>query len=116
MMRSNGAIGPFGFASARRTFDGADDPVELGLGSLEEDRELLLAADAQARFTDRVAELSGPAPGVVEVSLVRDDAVDVQRVPAPPRRPWPFVRRLLSEGRDRARPLVGRRARASARS
>jgi hypothetical protein len=90
--------------------------VELTTEHAEPDRELVLGGNAPARFTDRVAELSAPAPGVVELSLVRDDAVDVQRVPAPPRRPWPFVRRFLSEGRDRARPLVGRRPRARARS
>ena len=42
--------------------------------------------------------------GVLELELSRADAVAVDRVSAPPRRPWPLVRRLAGETRDRIAP------------
>src|SRR5207248_11258624 len=51
----------------------------------------------------------------VQLALERDDAVDVSAVPSPPWRPWPLVRRALTEGRDRIQPLA-RRGRVTARS
>lgn len=46
------------------------------------------------------------SPGRTELVLHRPGGVDPARVPAPARRPWPLVRRALSEARDRAKPLV----------
>jgi hypothetical protein len=46
------------------------------------------------------------APGEpVEVTLLTNDAVDVTSVPAPARRPWPVLRRCMTEGRDRLLPI-----------
>jgi hypothetical protein len=49
---------------------------------------------------------------VVDIRLTRRDALSPLDVPAPPRRPWPLLRRTLTEARDRALPRVPRRARA----
>ena len=43
-------------------------------------------------------------PGPLNLRLQRPDAVAAQDVPAPPRRPWPLVRRLAGETRDRIAP------------
>lgn len=54
-----------------------------------------------------VGERLGVAgPGPVEVSLRRPDDVDPVTVPTPPWRPWPIVRRCMTEGRDRLLPLL----------
>jgi hypothetical protein len=45
-----------------------------------------------------------PGPGPLDIHLTRPDAVDPRDVPAPPRRPWPLVRRLAGETRDRVAP------------
>lgn len=48
-----------------------------------------------------------PAPsGPVEIVLRGPSRVDPGMVPSPAWRPWPVVRRALSEARDRAMPLV----------
>lgn len=55
---------------------------------------------------------SGPlrvTPGSqIELALQSDHPVAAETVAAPRRTPWPLVRRLLVEGRDRARPMLGR--------
>jgi hypothetical protein len=44
----------------------------------------------------------------VEVTLSPRDAVDLDAIPSPRRRPLAVARRLASEGRDRLQPLAGR--------
>jgi hypothetical protein len=51
-------------------------------------------------------------PGArVEISLAAAAPLDPYDALAPRRRPWPALRRVLVEGRDRARPLIAGRAR-----
>jgi hypothetical protein len=50
-------------------------------------------------------EITGPGP--LDLHLARPDTVDPRGVATPPRRPWPLVRRLAGETRDRVAP--GRR-------
>jgi hypothetical protein len=45
------------------------------------------------------------APASGELTLVRDRPLDPAEVPAPRPRPWPLVRRLAVEGRDRLQGL-----------
>jgi hypothetical protein len=90
--------------------------VELAPGHREPEHEAAVGGAARARFAGRTAALPVDGPGPLEISLVRDDAVDPQRTPAPPWRPWPLARRLLTEGRDRMIPVVSRPRRAIARS
>lgn len=52
-------------------------------------------------------ELAGP--GSVDVVVKRLDAVDPASLRAPPPRPWPIVRRVLTESRDRLLPLRRKR-------
>jgi hypothetical protein len=52
----------------------------------------------------------GPGPEQLEVRLPVEGEVDPHRVPAPPRRAWPVLRRCLTEGRDRAVPILERLA------
>jgi hypothetical protein len=48
---------------------------------------------------------------VVEIALVRMESLSLVQVPAPAQwRPWPILRRLLTEGRDRLRPIATRGA------
>lgn len=48
------------------------------------------------------------APGEpVEVALLGNDPVDVAAFPNPAWRPWPILRRCMTEGRDRLLPLKG---------
>jgi hypothetical protein len=55
---------------------------------------------------------SGPlqvsAGGRIELVLESDRPLDPEAVPAPRSAPWPLMRRLLVEGRDRAGALLGR--------
>lgn len=44
--------------------------------------------------------------GALSLALEARDAVAPDTVPAPRRRLWPFARRLLAEGRDRAAPAI----------
>lgn len=46
--------------------------------------------------------------GLVDISLFRPGDIDPATVPPPPLRPWPIVRRCMTEGRDRLRPLLPR--------
>ena len=48
------------------------------------------------------------ATGVSELRLVAAGATDPAAVPAPAWRPWPVLRRLATETRDRAQPLLAR--------
>jgi hypothetical protein len=68
------------------TGDGAEDaiPVDLGPGPT-------FALD-----------LPEAVPEALEIHLPEPNRVDQDEVPSPPWRPWPIVRRLLTEGRDRA--------------
>src|ERR1700739_3454325 len=54
--------------------------------------------------------LSAPIPceprGEVELAVIPDSPLSPRSVPAPRPRLWPLVRRLASEGRDRAQPLL----------
>lgn len=47
-------------------------------------------------------------PGPVSVSIIRGMTVDWQKVPEPPWKPWPILRRVMTQGRDRLRPALGR--------
>ncbi len=47
-------------------------------------------------------DISGPGP--LNLHLQRPNAVNTQDIPAPPRSPWPLVRRLAGETRDRIAP------------
>lgn len=55
-------------------------------------------------LTDRVAHFPVSGTGPVEVSLVASEPIDANEVPNPPWRPWPLLRRTLSEARDRLHP------------
>ncbi len=91
--------------------------VAPGVGRLA--TELPWAARRAAWDRVRVGSVVAPlgemvdvAPGEpVEVTLMASDAVDVTVVPAPARRPWPVLRRCMTEGRDRLLPLQGTVAR-----
>jgi hypothetical protein len=45
------------------------------------------------------------APSRVELTLIRDRPLDPAEIPAPRPRPWPLIRRLAVEGRDRVQGL-----------
>ena len=45
------------------------------------------------------------APARVELKLIRDRPLDPAEIPAPRPRPWPLIRRLAVEGRDRVQGL-----------
>jgi hypothetical protein len=64
------------------------------------------------RIDGEKASLGEPTPvepgASVEITLSPLDAVDVNGVPSPRRRPLAVARRLASEGRDRLQPLAGR--------
>jgi len=92
--------------------EGVDElVVELPPGHAEPERETV----ATARFADGRATVAVRGGGMIQLALERVDAVDVSTVPSPPWRPWPLVRRALTEGRDRIQPLA-RRGRVTARS
>src|SRR5207237_10636934 len=50
----------------------------------------------------------GQGGGSLEISLVPEAALSPAAVPAPVWRPWPRLRRLMTESRDRATPLMRR--------
>ena len=87
--------------------------IELPSSHEEPERETIsLAAgriDASAPLSGHIA---GPfvvvSPGRIEIALNRGDAVDVSRIPLPPRRLHPVLRRAATEGRDRLSPAVRR--------
>jgi hypothetical protein len=62
----------------------------------------------KAGFADRVAMFELEEERTIGLSLHDKDAVDPRSVPSPPRRAWPFVRRALTEGRDRLSPVLPR--------
>jgi len=48
-------------------------------------------------------------PGIpASLSFHRTRRVDYRTQPSPPAAVWPIVRRVLTEGRDRLNPLIGR--------
>ena len=90
--------------------EGVDElVVELPAGHEEPEREIASAGGTGARFEGRAAILPAPGPGELELALAREDAVEVRVLASPRPRAWPLVRRLLTEGRDRAQPFVPRR-------
>jgi hypothetical protein len=82
--------------------------VELPWGG---DRERVETAVGGVSAAGEPFEVGGASR--LDLRLQRDDALSPDAVPSPPRRPWPLVRRLAGEARDRAAP-VRRRLRASA--
>jgi len=50
------------------------------------------------------AEFSLGGGGSVTIRLVPEGVIDPRRVPAPTPRPWPVIRRALTEARDRSQP------------
>lgn len=52
------------------------------------------------------ASLPVHAPSTLDLELVTNRPLDSREVAAPALRPWPLIRRLLVEGRDRVQPLV----------
>jgi hypothetical protein len=62
----------------------------------------LVFSPAGAARADEPFAIAGS--GSLDLSLHRTDAVAADAVPAPPRRPWPLVRRLAGETRDRIEP------------
>jgi hypothetical protein len=69
------------------------------------------AADVKLETTHGgwVSDALPASPGSsLELKLTSECPLDPTRVPHPKRTPWPIVRRLLVEGRDRARPLLRR--------
>ncbi len=60
-----------------------------------------------------MVELSGVAPGAIklgagtiDVRLEPRERVDPLHALPPPMRPWPVVRRCMTESRDRLMPLI----------
>lgn len=94
--------------------------VPEGVGHLSV--ELLPRRDGIVSFVMSPGDGNGPAvhgaasepvrvpPGASHVDIVfaRPGAVDPDSVPAPAWRPWPVLRRCMTEGRDRLLPLVSR--------
>jgi hypothetical protein len=69
------------------------------------------AADIRLAATQGgwISDILPAGPGAsVELKLVSANPLEAAAVPHPRRTPWPIVRRVLVEGRDRARPLLGR--------
>jgi hypothetical protein len=50
------------------------------------------------------AEFSPGEGDSITIRLVPEEAIDPRRVPAPGLRPWPVIRRVLTEVRDRSQP------------
>jgi hypothetical protein len=69
--------------------------------------EHVVGADGRIAAPGEELALAG-SDGRVEVSLVRRDALDPSAVSAPSWRPWPLLRRIAGEGRDRLRPAYRR--------
>lgn len=57
---------------------------------------------------ESVSDLDGAEGRTVEVRLLPAEALDLDRIAAPPTRRWAIARRLLSEGRDRLSPAYRR--------
>jgi hypothetical protein len=75
--------------------------------------ERVVSADGRIAAPGEELALAAPgrdaAPGGrVEVSLVRRDALDPSSIAAPSWSPWPLLRRIAGEGRDRLRPAYRR--------
>jgi hypothetical protein len=65
-------------------------------------REVTLAADG-GRLLSKPFAVS---PGSVELAVLPAQRLDPYAVPAPRRTPWPVLRRVLTEGRDRIVPFL----------
>lgn len=63
-------------------------------------------ANVEGRWMSDALPVTPATP--IELALTPKRPLDPATVPNPPRTPWPIVRRLLVEGRDRSRPLLGR--------
>ncbi|MGI9624398.1 MAG: hypothetical protein ACR2PK_16310, partial [Acidimicrobiales bacterium] len=90
--------------------DGVDEVVveTPGVAGLSDTTQIDLGGPV-AYTTDANRIISSPveaSPGKVRVSFAPKSPVDADSVPAPPSRPWPMVRRVLTESRDRAMPLA----------
>jgi len=97
-------------AFARRFRVRAPEGVERLLleGPVEPAPERTWATGAGARvLDDGTIEVSGEG-GEVTVEIRPPISVDPTTIPLPPVSPWPWIRRALTEGRDRVRPLLGR--------
>jgi hypothetical protein len=78
----------------------------------EPQRQLVSGAAAVRLATVKggwTSDVLPAGPGAsLELKLVSEHPLDPTAVPHPKRTPWPIVRRVLVESRDRARPLVRR--------
>jgi hypothetical protein len=81
--------------------------VELPPASGSDGRERVVSANGRIGSPGEQLALE-TAGGRIEISLVRRDALDPRAVRAPSWRPWPLMRRLAGEGRDRLRPAYQR--------
>jgi hypothetical protein len=77
----------------------SDPPVELRVSSGSASRR----GPAGSSFV-----FTGPIAPEVEIEMGCPDVVPAGDVAQPPRRLWPYVRRLLTESRDRLAPVPGR--------
>jgi hypothetical protein len=103
---------------ARRVVVGVPDGVNVvrvatsSLVGDEPQRQLISdAADVRLASTQRgwVSDPLPAGPGAsLELKLTSAHPLDPSSVPHPKPTPWPIVRRLLVEGRDRARPWLRR--------
>jgi hypothetical protein len=85
-------------------------PAALGhagkaLATADGDTAGTALVDLSEPGTASAVDLASTVRGVLEISLPEPDRVDPAGVPPPPWRPWPVVRRILTEGRDRAMPV-----------
>lgn len=92
--------------------------VELPSSHREPESEIISLASVHSHASASLSGgVAGPfavaSPGPVEISLSRVDAVDVSRIPLPPRRLHPVLRRAATEGRDRLPPALRRLLRSA---
>ena len=75
--------------------------------------QILVAADGSGGRPASIGEpVDVAGQRVVDIHLTRRDALSPVEVPCPRRRPWPRLRRTMTEARDRALPWLPRGARA----
>lgn len=85
--------------------DATELTIQTPAAGPDPEQQLLRVDGKQASLGELVPVDPGSS---VEVTLSPRDAVDVDRVLSPPRRPLAVARRLASEGRDRLQPLASR--------